>query len=65
MLQYIYNKYTVIGGALYQIGCILINFFFVGKVVVVSWDENIQIKSHLIYKKCDFQAKNSADENFA
>ena len=64
MMQYIYNKYTVIGGALYQIGCIL-NNFFVGKVVVVSWDENIQIKSHLIHKKCDFQAKNSADENFA
>ena len=63
-MQYICNKYTVIGGALYQIGCILINFF-VGKVVVVSWDENIQIKSHLIHKKCDFQAKNSADENFA
>ena len=64
MLQYIYNKYTVIGGALYQIGCILIKFFF-GKVAVVCWHENIQTKSHLIHKKCDFQAKNSADENFA
>ena len=63
-MQYIYNKYTVIGGALYQIGCILINFF-VGKVLVVSWDENIQIKRHLIHKKYDFQAINSADEIFA
>ena len=63
MMQYIYNKYTVIGVPYTKQDAYLLNFF-VGKVVVVSWDENIQIKSHLIHKKCDFQAKNSADENF-